>query len=312
MEFGNLNGEFEGVNFALPPDPEATTKTLQDKRNGANLEIRIGGAKWADKRWKGVVYPNTLKEDEYLKVYSENFNTIEFGPTFYNIYKAEELSKWKEQVSGSPDFKFLPKFPQHITHIRRFVNAEEVTTKFYESLNGLGSHVGPLLLQLPDNITPKSYLQLKAYLESMPRNLKVAVEVRHRDWFAIESNRIDLFNLLSRLDIPWVITDAPGRRDVLHMNLSTTDAIIRFVGASPINVKVEGDTSLGRSKPHEVDYTRIDEWVERLKVWRDQGLKSVWFFVHQHNERLTPVMCDYLIQQLNAKLGVDVKRPTLL
>jgi uncharacterized protein YecE (DUF72 family) len=311
MEFGNVFGNYGDINFVLPNDPQETTATLLAAKSSNEFEVHVGGTKWADKSWLGTVYPPKTKSDDFLKAYSQNFNTIEFGPTFYNIYKVEELNKWKDQVTGSPDFRFLPKFPQIITHIRRFVNADESTKKFYESLTGLGNHVGPLLLQIQANISPSSFPQLKAYLESLPSNLKVAVEVRHKDWF-LDVHRTELCSLLKRLNISWAITDAPGRRDCVHMTLPTADAIIRFVGATPDENESNGSETANASKPHEIDYARIDNWVERLKVWKDQGLQSVWFFVHHQNEKFTPLMCDYFIQQLNLKLGVDVKRPTLL
>lgn len=306
MEFGNVEGKLEGINFTLPQDPEETTKTLKASNDSDELQVYVGGTKWADKTWIGRLYPRGLNPSEFLKVYSENFNTVEFGPTFYVIHNAEYLHKWREQVAESTDFKFLPRFPQAITHIRKLLNVESQTHEFYESLTGLYKHVGPLLLQLMDNFSPESFPKLKAYLESLPTNFKVALEVRNKYWFAEESNRVELYNLLHRLQIAWVITDSPGRRDCVHMTLPTTDAIIRFVGATPSQITSGGD------KPHEIDYARLDAWVDRLRTWKDQGLKSIWFFVHQHNERYTPIMCDYLIQQLNLKLGVNAKRPTLL
>lgn len=141
MEFGRVQGDFEGINFALPTDPKETTQTLQAANNNDEFEVRVGGAKWGDKRWRGLIYTPKLKESEFLNVYSQNFNTVELGPTFYNIYKAEELRRFRDQVTGSSDFKFLPRFAQSITHVRRLVNAEEQTAKFYDSLTGLGNHL---------------------------------------------------------------------------------------------------------------------------------------------------------------------------
>jgi len=57
------------------------------------------------------------------------------------------------------------------------------------------------------------------------------------------------------------------------------------------------------------DYIRMDEWVERLKSWQDMGLKKVWFFMHQNNERNVPEACDYLIKRMNDRLGTHVATP---
>jgi len=153
-----------------------------------------------------------------------------------------------------------------------------------------------LLLQLGDNFTPKSFPQLKTYLEALPKSVRVNVEVRHKDWFAIPANRDNLFNLLHELNIGTVISDTAGRRDCVHMELTTNEAMIRFVG-----------NNLAAS-----DYTRMDEWIERLKVWKGLGLKTVWFFMHQNNERYVPEAFDYFIKKLNGQLGTSLAGPRFL
>ena len=151
------------------------------------------------------------------------------------------------------------------------------------------------MLQLGENFSPKSFPQLKAYLESLPRTIKVSLEVRNKGWFADNYHRHDLLHLLYGLNIGTIISDTSGRRDCVHMDLTTTDAVIRFVG-----------NNLADS-----DYKRIDDWVERLKDWTVQGLKSIWFFMHQNDERYVPEACVYFINQLNAKLGTLVKVPKI-
>jgi uncharacterized protein YecE (DUF72 family) len=297
MEFGRVNDSIiNDIDFSLPPDTEGTKRTLSGPQAGNEFNVFVGAPKWGDKGWLGKIYPQRTRLDDFLTIYCRNFNTIEFGPTFYNIYDAKGLTRWVQQVAGSPDFRFCPKFPQAITHIRRLVGAEEHTARFYESLAAFGNQLGPLLLQLGDNFRPKSFPQLKAYLESLPRSVKVNVEVRHQDWFSNTSNRNELFELLRSLNIGTVISDTSGRRDVVHMELTTDEAMIRFVG-----------NDLSPS-----DYTRMDEWVERLKVWKGMGLKTVWFFMHQNNEKYVPEACDYLIGQLNDKLGTAIARPRFL
>ena len=130
----------------------------------------------------------------------------------------------------NPNFKFCPKFSQSISHIRRLKNAEEITTQFYNGILAFGDKLGPLFLQLSDNFTPKSYPELKAYLEHLPTDVPVFVEVRHKEWFNTAGTDKDIFKLLRDLNIGSVITDATGRRDCVHMNLTTPHAFIRFVG----------------------------------------------------------------------------------
>jgi uncharacterized protein YecE (DUF72 family) len=296
MEFGRVDEPLENIDFTLPPDTELTTRTLGGCKNDKELSVFVGASKWGEKNWKGKIYPKQLPDKEFLGVYAQNFNTVEFGPSFYRIFKPEEISRWTSQVIGSPEFRFCPKFPQAITHIRRLANAKEYTTQFYDGLSAFGSQLGPLILQLPDNFRTKSFPQLKAYLESLPTTFKVNVEVRNQEWFSNATYRKDLFDLLAHLNIGTVISDTAGRRDCVHMELTTTDAVIRFVG-----------NNLADS-----DFRRMNDWVDRLKVWTDHGLKSLWFFMHQNDERYVPDACAYLIDQLNDKLRMSIKAPQLI
>jgi len=42
------------------------------------------------------------------------------------------------------------------------------------------------------------------------------------------------------------------------------------------------------------------------------GLQSVWFFMHQHDERYSPELADYVSEQLNLKLGLNLHRPVFI
>jgi len=294
MEFGRVKPEeLAMVDFTLPADPQLTTDTLKAAKHKKQLEVHVGCAKWGRKEWLGKIYPDKTKEANFLDEYVKHFDSIELNATFYNIYPESTIEKWKEKALPNPHFKFCPKFSQSITHIKRLKNAQEVTTQFYKGIMAFGDLLGPLFLQLSDNYTPKSLPDLKLYLEDLPRDVPVFVEVRHKDWYAVPSARDEFFAMLHELNIGAVITDASGRRDCVHMELPTPHAFIRFVGNSL----------------HLTDYARCDEWVQRIKKWHQQGLQSVWFFMHQHDERYSPELADYVVKELNKELGLHIMRP---
>ncbi|TFF30433.1 DUF72 domain-containing protein [Mucilaginibacter psychrotolerans] len=297
MEFGRVTEEqLNLVDFTLPPNPDFTLETLRNASNNQPLQVRAGCAKWGRKEWVGKIYPPKTKDANFLDEYVKHFNCIELNATFYQTYGAATISKWKEKADASPDFKFCPKFSQSISHIRRLKNAEEITTAYYEGIMAFGDKLGPLFLQLSDNYTPKSLPELTAYLESLPTDVPVFVELRHKDWFGVPENKEAVFNLFKRLNIGSILTDSSGRRDCLHMMLPTPHAFIRFVGNSL----------------HPTDYSRCDEWVDRIVEWKELGLQSVWFFMHQHDERYSPELCDYVIDKLNQRLGTNLLRPTFI
>jgi len=296
MEFGRVTDEqLPLVDFTLPPDPQLTIDTLKAAIKKP-LEVHVGCAKWGRKEWIGQIYPEKTKDANFLDEYVKHFDCIELNATFYNVYPPSTIEKWKAKAASQPGFKFCPKFSQSISHIKRLKNAHEVTTQFYEGIMAFGELLGPLFLQLGDNYTPKSLPDLEAYLKDLPRDVPVYVEVRHKDWFAIPSVRDELFAMLRSLNIGAVITDATGRRDCVHMELPTPHAFIRFVG----------------NGLHDTDYMRIDAWVQRIKQWQEQGLQSLWFFMHQHDEQYSPVLADYVTEKLNAELGLDLMRPKFI
>jgi uncharacterized protein YecE (DUF72 family) len=79
----------------------------------------------------------------------------------------------------------------------------------------------------------------------------------------------------------------------VHMHLTTPEVFIRFVG----------------NGLHPTDYTRIDDWVQRIKKWKDEGIHTVYFFMHQHEELHSPELSRYLIQQLNKYCGTSIREP---
>ena len=301
MEFGRVTPqELAAIDFTLPPDTALTLSTLAAAKSKDPLQVRVGCAKWGRKEWVGQIYPLKTKEANFLDEYVKHFDCIELNATFYNVYGPDTITKWKAKADSNPDFKFCPKFSQSISHIRRLKNAEDITTSYYEGVMAFGDKLGPMFLQLSDNYTPKSFPELKAYLEQLPKDVPVFVELRHKEWFAVPENSEKVFKLFHEFNIGAVITDATGRRDVVHMNLPTPHAFIRFVGNGLVGGNFDSDRA------------RLDEWVARIKQWQQQGLKSVWFFMHQHDERYSPILADYVTDELNKALGTQLLRPKFI
>jgi uncharacterized protein YecE (DUF72 family) len=92
-----------------------------------------------------------------------------------------------------------------------------------------------------------------------------------------------------------IIVDTAGRRDMLHMRLTSSTAFVRYVGAN-----------------HSSDYPRLDEWLQRIKTWKAQGLQELYFFVHQNIELESPLLSAYFIQKLNEEFGTALKVPQTL
>ncbi len=295
MDFGKVEN-LDEIDFTLPddhPDTEKLFNSLKKPKQPKNQEVYVGCAKWGIKEWVGKLYPLKTKEKEFRANYLRQFNCIELNPTHYRIPGEAQIKEWK--TGAEKDFKFCPKFYQGISHFARLKNCEALTEQFYNSINNFEKNLGVCFLQLPPNYPPKNFSDLEKYLEYLPNKPEVCLELRHPLWFSDTKVSDETYNMLKKNKIGFVITDAAGRRDVIHMRLSTPTAFIRFVGNSL----------------HPTDYTRIDDWALRIKHWLKSGIEKVYFIMHMHDEVNSPELCAYTIKQINKRCGLNLKEPEL-
>lgn len=294
MDFGRVTpAELEELDFKLPAEPLFNKKVLKGKPV-KKPQAWLGCAKWGRKEWIGKIYPKGTKEAQFLPEYVRHFNSIELNATHYQIYGPDTISKWDAPAKGM-EFKFCPKVPQAISHFSNLspATAGPKTTSFLEGVLAFGKHLGPIFLQLSDKYGPAKRKALYDYLASLPTDLQFFLEVRHKEWYEDEAVRLELFEKLRELKVGAIITDTAGRRDCAHMHLTIPKIFIRFVGNSL----------------HPTDYTRIDDWANRIKYWLDNGLQEVYFFMHMHDEALSPDLAAYLADRIEAVCGLQVKKP---
>jgi uncharacterized protein YecE (DUF72 family) len=231
------------------------------------------------------------------------FNTIELNTLFYSLQPKEVIGRWASLAGEG--FRFCPKFSNTISHLRQLKDAQAETDLFIEHMRYFGASLGPSFLQLSDRFAPGEASVLRDYIRRLPRDFPVCVELRHEDWFAsgtpaaprsaFSSPAVrDTWESFRESGVGTVITDTSGRRDILHMRLTAPMAFIRFVG----------------NNGHPTDYTRVDAWVDRIGSWIGKGLREIYFFVHNHEERNSPELCSYAIGEFNKKCGLDLRPPT--
>ncbi|WP_114777533.1 DUF72 domain-containing protein [Botryobacter ruber] len=291
MDFGKL-ADISRVDFSLPPDHPDTLRTLAAaKKTGQVPEVYIGLPVWINKAWVGSFYPASMREKDSLLWYGKQFNTIELNSTHYHIPGPDTIERWRYTVPHG--FKFCPKFPQLISHDSALRSAQGLTGTFCEAIAGLEEKLGHSFIQLPPSFGPAQLPDLEAFVQFVPEPVPLAVELRHLDWFTDRVASLELFEVLEKYRVATVLTDVSGRRDVLHMRLTTPVAMVRFVG----------------NGLHPTDYSRIDAWVERLKLWFEAGLQQLYFFVHEPDNITSPELATYLINQLNQTCRLNLKPP---
>ncbi|WP_027878997.1 DUF72 domain-containing protein [Mesoflavibacter zeaxanthinifaciens] len=286
MKFGSVTNP-EDIDFTLPEDHKDTKRVLNLVKDDNEPEIYVGCAKWNRADLKGF-YPRGTKDE--LEYYSSQFNSIELNATFYRIFPPEQFEKWREKTPSN--FKFFPKLNQEISHWKRLNEVKEVVDNYLYSAINLEEKLGTIFLQMHNNFAPKDFNRVVNFIEDWPKEIPLAVEFRHTDWYNDPTVSEELFQLLETNNISNVIVDTAGRRDLMHMRLTNPTAFVRYVGAN-----------------HPTDYTRLDDWIKRLKTWKTQGIKEIDFFIHQNIEKESPLLSAYFIKQLNAELGAQLKVP---
>jgi uncharacterized protein YecE (DUF72 family) len=292
MEFGRATlDELVRIEFILPPDPEENTSFLNPYKTNQPIRFYFGTTKWTFPEWVGTWYPKGTKSARFLEAYAQQFNSIELNATYYRMPTFKQTSDWRNKVGNN--FRFCPKFVDQITHIKRLKDTDALLNEFLEGISGFGDTLGPVLFMPHPGMGPKHLETIEKFLESLPQDFQVALELRHPDWFTNPDIFRQLGSILENHQRSTAITDTAGRRDCLHMRVTSPTAMIRFVG----------------NDLHPTDYTRIDQWIDRIALWHQKGLQELYFFLHEPDEALVPELAYYLIKQVNAKLGLSIPLP---
>jgi len=295
MDFGRLS-DLRYVNFRLPPDHSATAAALARTSSTAPTPpaIYVGCPIWTNKAWLGSYFPAGIKEADYLHHYARQYNSIELNTTHYRIPDAPTVRRWREAVP--PTFRFCPKFPQSISHERQLYNADDLTLTFCRAIGELQERLGTAFLQLPPHFGPENLPRLERYLLDFPPAIPLAVELRHPAWFSDAALLASVSAMLEALNKTLVISDVAGRRDALHMRLTTPTAFIRFNGHGLV----------------QSDYQRADAWAERLAAWLAAGLHTAYFFVHQKDIMHSPIWTQHFLSKLHQLTGIVVEPPRVI
>lgn len=318
MEFGRVQN-IEGIDLCLPPDHPDTSTVLGPDGHGAQslgklesgelkseasgapigpggtgmgLRVSVGLPAWNDRGIARRICPKGTPEQRRLECYSRLYNAIELNSSGYAL-SASNASVWAARTPHG--FLFYPKVPRTITHGGDLVRAGGLFREFCAAAAAFGDRLGICLLQFPEEFGPSRLRELEAFLRAHAGSLPLAVEVRHRGWFANAAAREAYFGLLAELRMCAVIVDVPGRRDLLHQRLTVPHALIRFSGHD--------------RSPR--DRARLDDWVSRLKAWTGLGLRRAGFFLHHVPDSVSVDWASDFVEGMNRVLGLDMEVPRL-
>jgi uncharacterized protein YecE (DUF72 family) len=261
----------------------------------------IGTSSWLFDAWRGVFYPDKLPKSEYLPFYATQFPTVEVNTSFYALPSPATLVNWVESVP--PGFTFALKFPRSISHDKKLANATEETLAFLDALAALGPAAAPAFLQLPPQLTRKSYGKpLALYLDWLATragDLRLAVEVRAADLMTPA-----FAAYVAERGFALVLVDRKGAPDLYDVWLE----LVAAEKAPPFAfIRWIGDDRNGPQGDREIQVPRdaeLAQWAERIAALVGRGI-DVFGYVHNPYEGHSPAT----VRRLQASLAEYLPLP---
>jgi len=158
------------------------------------MPVLVGTSGWQYRDWRGLLYPPGLPQHGWLEHYASRYATVENNSTFYRLPARDTFAGWQERTP--PDFVMSIKASRYLTHVKRLRDPAEPVARLLAAAAGLGGRLGPVLLQLPPDLTadPGRLAQcLAAFADRAAPGqgrIRVAVEPRHASWWTDEVREV--------------------------------------------------------------------------------------------------------------------------
>lgn len=185
------------------------------------MQIRVGCSGWQYKHWRGEFYPRDLPTSRWFAHYALSFDTVEINNSFYRLPAPETFAAWREQAPRR--FVYAVKASRFLTHMKKLKEPHDPLRRFFTNAKHLGSHLGPILYQLPPR-WPLNLERFEAFLQCLapgwaeaagdangdaqgrrPLRARHVVEFREPSWY---DDRV--FALLRRHGVALCLHDMPG------------------------------------------------------------------------------------------------------
>lgn len=183
--------------------------------------IRVGIAGWAIPKASAERFP---AHGSHLERYAACFNTVEINSSFYRPHRLATYQRWAATVPD--DFRFTVKVPKAITHERRLVDTAERFAQFLSEVQGLGTKLGALLVQLPPSLRFDESVA-NDFFTMVRRDFPgtMACEPRHATWFTPSAARMLACFRVSYVTADPVVGQAPEGMHSIYYRLHGTPEI---------------------------------------------------------------------------------------
>jgi uncharacterized protein YecE (DUF72 family) len=262
---------------------------LKIKRPYSLPGIYLGTSAFTANGWEGSFYPSGMKTRDFLSYYATQFATVEVDSTFYGCPSVSTVNNWAARTPE--DFIFSVKVPQVITHEKVLVDCDSEFAEFVETMELLGSKLGPMVFQFPLFDRWKFSKQdgflavLEPFLKKLPADHRFVVEIRNKTW--LDARFADV---LREHNVALALTDTSFVPRPWEMKekfeLITADfAYVRWLGDRNGIEKVTktwDKTVVDRESD-------LKDWVDVLKeMVNDKKIRKLFAYANNHYEGFGP------------------------
>jgi uncharacterized protein YecE (DUF72 family) len=218
------------------------------------LTVRIGTSGWVYNHWRGIYYPEKVRQEDWLAYYVRDFDTVEINNSFYRLPSPGAFDSWREQAPSG--FLYALKASRFLTHLKKLKDPEDPLRKFFLNASLLGTNLGPVLYQLPPHWRV-NLPRFEHFLKSLPKGFMHVVEFRDPSWL-----NEDVFRMMEAEHVSHCIHDMYGI------------SVPHRITTSLVYVRLHGGSEKGGGYP----LSALKEWAEILSSWNHNGLDVFVYF----------------------------------
>lgn len=151
------------------------------------MEVHVGCSSWTSPSWSGRFYPKGLPDANRLTFYAREFDCVEVDATFYGVPSPAMTRGWNRRTP--PNFRFTLKLSREAFDPEAGLSESKVAA-FFASARELGPKLAAVVAQFPPSFRasgepdgrPERFLE--GLIDGVPREFRLAIELRHRSWYS--------------------------------------------------------------------------------------------------------------------------------
>jgi len=275
--------------------------------------VKYGTSSFSSRDWVGPFYEPGTQPSEYLRQYSNSFDTVEVDATYYAVPSQDTVMGWVDKTPD--DFVISAKFPRSIVHAGKewlpdagklLLPDETYDTRdrFLGVMAHADSKVGMLLLQFPyfskKVFTSRNEFmdRLDRFLGDLPESFRYAVEIRNKSWLTkpfadlLRSHSV----AMAHADHAWM-----PHADEIDPKIEPVTADVAYVRLIGDRKEIEAITKTWEKEV--IDRTdRLERWADHLISLLRKEIRTL-VYINNHYAGHAPATVRRLVAMVRERLN---------